>query len=332
MINHIKFFTTKFVKFSFILGFNLLKYIIFILPFILIFKSLYLCWDNNIWTFNYYNQQFISSIPFFGQIFSENIWGNNLILSLDMIRNNQTISQILFFSGLSSILAENLFDTYIIDFYSKVKYFSVTGGEGFVDTLYSEGKTSWKKDTMAMTDSSADESGLNSGSSREPSSGASSGSGLNQAGGGTAVVDTDESSESPARGESSSGGNTQTIAPSSVGGESSSINSSSKRYNSIESKHERLSRAYGHAMESLYNDLKKLSLEMDKAENKEKWENLKAQRDEAIETISMVTKASTDEIEKYMSVKDSENNAIKRNYDLLDEDNKDGNDKPSKRK
>jgi hypothetical protein len=185
---------------------------------------------------------------------------------------------------------------------------------------------------MAMTDSSADESGLNSGSSREPSSGASSGSGLNQAGGGTAVVDTDESSESPARGESSSGGNTQTIAPSSVGGESSSINSSSKRYNSIESKHERLSRAYGHAMESLYNDLKKLSLEMDKAENKEKWENLKAQRDEAIETISMVTKASTDEIEKYMSVKDSENNAIKRNYDLLDEDNKDGNDKPSKRK
>ncbi|BFS50152.1 hypothetical protein MFIFM68171_m14 (mitochondrion) [Madurella fahalii] len=328
MITHIKFFTSKFAKFSLILAFNLLRYIIFILPFILIFKSLYLCWDNNIWTFDYFSQQFISSIPFFGQIFSENIWGNNLILSLDMIRNNQNISQILFFCGLSTILAENLFDTYIIDFYSKVKYFSATGGESFVDTLSSEGgKTPWKIDTMAMTDS---------GSSREPSSGASSGSGSDQAGAGggtSAVAAAGESSESPARGESSSDGNTQTIAPSSGGGESSSLNSSSKRYNSIESKHERLSRAYGHAMEGLYNDLKKLSLEMDKAENKEKWQNLKAQRDEAIETIAMVTKASTEEIEKYMSVKDSDNNAIKRNYDLLDKDNKDdGNDKPTKRK
>jgi len=126
----------------------------------------------------------------------------------------------------------------------------------------------------------------------------------------------------------------QVTATASTGGESSSLNPPlSRRYNSIESRHERLSRAYVHAMESLYNDLKKLSLDMDKTESKEEWENLKTQRNEAIETIAMVTKASKDEIEKYMSTKVSDNNAIKRNYDILEKDNKDdGNDKPNKRK
>lgn len=72
---------------------------------------------------------------------------------------------------------------------------------------------------------------------------------------------------------------------------------------------------------------------MNKTESKEEWENLKAKRDEAIETIAMITKASRDEIEKYMSTKDSDNNSIKRNYEFFDKDNKeDGSDKPTKKK
>ena len=104
IINIIWSITTKLGKLSIRLGFNILKYIIFILPFILIFKALYLCWDNDVWSITYFSQQFISSIPFFGQILSDNIWGNNLILSLDNLQNNQNISQIIFIGGLSSFL------------------------------------------------------------------------------------------------------------------------------------------------------------------------------------------------------------------------------------
>ncbi len=127
MINHIKFFTTKFVKFSFKLSFNILKYIIFILPFILIFKSLYFCWNNDIWTITYFSQQLISNFPFCGKMLSENIWGNNLILSLDMIHYNQKFTEYIVAGGLGSCFGRSIYEMFS-------DYFKIPAGPGYVSS------------------------------------------------------------------------------------------------------------------------------------------------------------------------------------------------------
>lgn len=91
---------------------NLLKYTLFILPFILISKSLYICWSDDIWNFTYFGQQFVSNVPFLGRIFSEYIWGNNLILSLDNIKNNQNTGELIFVGGLGSCLGKTIFEVW----------------------------------------------------------------------------------------------------------------------------------------------------------------------------------------------------------------------------
>jgi hypothetical protein len=97
---------------------NLLKYLFFTLPCILAFKAIYLCWTDEVLTFAYFIQQFLSNVPFWGQTFSEYMWGNNLILSLDEIQTNQKITQLIFVGGLGSCLGKSLSETWFSDYFN----------------------------------------------------------------------------------------------------------------------------------------------------------------------------------------------------------------------
>ena len=103
------------VKFLTILIKYLIKYFLFILPFILIFKGLYICWSDGVITVDYFSQQFISNIPFLGENLSNSIWGNNLILSFENIKDNQKITQLIFIGGLGSCLGKTIFETWFSD-------------------------------------------------------------------------------------------------------------------------------------------------------------------------------------------------------------------------
>ena len=72
-------------KFFLNLGKNFLKYIIFILPFILVFKTLYSCILNGVWDCQFFSQQFISNFPFIGKILYGIIWNEDSLLSIDII-------------------------------------------------------------------------------------------------------------------------------------------------------------------------------------------------------------------------------------------------------
>ena len=95
---------------------NILKYILFTLPFILSFKALYFCWMYGVWTTPYFIQEFISNVPFFGLRLSEFFWGNDLILPVDKIQNHQNISQLIFVGGLGGCLGKSLFDSWFADY------------------------------------------------------------------------------------------------------------------------------------------------------------------------------------------------------------------------
>jgi hypothetical protein len=93
------------------------RYILFILPFILIFKSVYLCLHEGILTSEFFSHQFICNIPFLGEKLAYNIWGDNLILSLEKIQNNQKITQLIFTGGLGSCLGKTIFETWFSDYF-----------------------------------------------------------------------------------------------------------------------------------------------------------------------------------------------------------------------
>uniref|UniRef100_A0AAU7YTV1 Uncharacterized protein n=1 Tax=Madurella sp. TaxID=2420206 RepID=A0AAU7YTV1_9PEZI len=158
-------FTDKIGKFFLILGFNLLKYIIFILPFILIGKALYLCFNNDVWNLAYFSQQLISNLPFCGKMLSQNLWGNNLILSLDMIQNNQKFTEFIVAGGLGSCFGRSIYESFF--YYFKLP--ALAGSAAYVgEDLY---KTPYVKIPLVLQ--STQDSNLNLGSGAEGSTGIS---------------------------------------------------------------------------------------------------------------------------------------------------------------
>ena len=140
---------------------NFFKYIIFILHFILIFKTLYCCLFNGVWDYLFFCQQFISNFPFIGKILYGFIWKEGSLLPIDIINYNQWIMEITFVGGLGGILGRTIFETYFSDFI-KVPI----GGE----TLMSEGNVN------AMNPDSGSKSSPSTGSKSGPSTGSKSGS------------------------------------------------------------------------------------------------------------------------------------------------------------
>jgi hypothetical protein len=150
----------SFLAFSLNLVRNILKYLIFILPFILAFKALYLCWHDDVWTFTYFSQQFISNVPFFGQILSENIWGDNFRLSLDKIHNNQDITQLIFAGGLGGCLGKTILETWFSDYF-KLPAVAGPGGQGV-------GEIPLIKTPLILQSTQGSDLNLGSGSSNVP--------------------------------------------------------------------------------------------------------------------------------------------------------------------
>lgn len=148
-------FTRVFIKY-------ILKYVLFILPFVLIFKGLYLCWSHDIMTFEFFSQEFISNIPFLGVKLSNLIWGENLILTLENIQNNQKIIQLIFMGGLGSCLGKTIFDVW----FSNCDYFRLPAVAGPANIR--SGKIPEIKIPLILQ-SSQDDSNLNLGSSNAPS-------------------------------------------------------------------------------------------------------------------------------------------------------------------
>ena len=152
----------KFLLLKFVQDFSkrLLAYLILVLPCIILFKTFYICIKSNNYHPLFFTQELISNIPIIGSKILNLIYGNNIILSQDIIITNQDISNLIFVGGIGGSFGWNLFN--------------------FITLLFeNEGKISL---TLNMNDSS------NIGGSSEPrkgsgltgSSGSGSGSGTNK--------------------------------------------------------------------------------------------------------------------------------------------------------
>ena len=152
---------------------NLLKFL-FILPFVLIFKALYICWINGVWTMPYFIQEFISNVPFLGYILYDYFGGNNSILSQDNIQNNQNIRELIFLGGLGSSLGFSLFESIFGDYFKQPV---VPGPMGMVGGDFSSGGKPSIKIQIPLILKSTQDSNLNLGSdsalSNSPVQGAS---------------------------------------------------------------------------------------------------------------------------------------------------------------
>lgn len=116
------------------------------------------------WTLVYYSQQFISNLPFFGQIFSDYIWGDNSSLSKDILESHQRFSQLIFAGGLGASIGRSILEIWFQDF-DFVKVPAIA--EGLGGDLDDKIPISIKPlDTLAMT-------GSGSGSSKVPGEGLS---------------------------------------------------------------------------------------------------------------------------------------------------------------
>lgn len=119
---------------------NILKYIFFILPCMVVFKALYLCYIHDVWSFVYFIQQSISHVPFFGQTLSEYIWGNNLLLSLDTIKKNQNIVELIFVGGLGGSVGKSLMETWFSDYFKLPGAAPAVAGPANIGGDFSSGK------------------------------------------------------------------------------------------------------------------------------------------------------------------------------------------------
>lgn len=84
-----------------------------ILPFILLFKTLYICLQYKDCSYLFFSQQFISNIPFIGIKLLKILYNNDLILTLDNIINNHNISGFIFAGGVGSCIGWSFFDVFI---------------------------------------------------------------------------------------------------------------------------------------------------------------------------------------------------------------------------
>lgn len=119
---------------------NILKYILFILPCMVVFKALYHCYIYDVWSFVYFIQQSISHVPFFGQTLYEYLWGNNLLLSLDTILKNQNIAELIFVGGLGGSVGKSLMETWFSDYFKLPGAAPAVAGPANIGGDFSSGK------------------------------------------------------------------------------------------------------------------------------------------------------------------------------------------------
>jgi len=113
-------------------------------------------------------------------------------------------------------------------------------------------------------------------------------------------------------GESSSALDAQTQEA----GESFSRNFSGGKYTA-----ERFTKVFDNTIKNLVEEVKNLTISMEKTENDEEWKKLRDQRDNNMDIIRLVSEASADEVKKLVS-EDTNSTAIKRNWDALEKEKK----------
>ena len=79
------------------------KYLILILPIILISKSLYGCYINDTWSFMYFLEYFLSHVPFFGS-WLLNYFYADCSLTPEIIKSHQYIGDYIFIGSISAFL------------------------------------------------------------------------------------------------------------------------------------------------------------------------------------------------------------------------------------
>lgn len=105
------------MQFCIRLGFNILKYIFFILPFIMMFKALYTCLYSEVWTFSYFCKEFINNLPFIGQMFKDYLWQEECLLSIDSIKNHTNIMELIFVGGIGGCLGRSIAEIFFSDYF-----------------------------------------------------------------------------------------------------------------------------------------------------------------------------------------------------------------------
>lgn len=105
---------TRWSKFFKIFTKNLLKFIC-IMPFILVFKSLYCCLHNDNWTFIYFSQQFISHIPFIGNSLICLLNEQDFQLSDNLIKIHQYIGNLIFSGGVGASIGNAFWELFLVN-------------------------------------------------------------------------------------------------------------------------------------------------------------------------------------------------------------------------
>ena len=136
-------------------------------------------------------------------------------------------------------------------------------------------------------------------------------------------------------GKSSSGIDTQTQkeAESSSGVDTQiqeSGQSPSTNYSYEKSRAERYTKVYDSAVKNLVEEVKNLTISMEKTEDDEEWKKLRDQRNDSMDLIELVTQASTEEVKKLVSL-DTNSTTAKREFDTV-EPEKQEEGEPSKKK
>lgn len=110
----------KYLKqFIYKLWINFLKYLFIILPFIILFKSMYHCWLHDIWIFSFFTQQLVSNFPFIGKFLMDSFWGDQHLLTLDDLENHKYIIETIFIGGLGGCLGRSLVEIFSTDLFKQ---------------------------------------------------------------------------------------------------------------------------------------------------------------------------------------------------------------------
>jgi len=102
------------------------KYVLFILPCILISKSLFDCFSYDTWSLMYFIQYSLSHIPFIGKFLLEFFYLDNG-LSIELLKHNQELSKYFFIGSIGAFLGKMLSEAFP-DLYCTMDNTNITGG------------------------------------------------------------------------------------------------------------------------------------------------------------------------------------------------------------
>lgn len=104
---------------SFKIVINIIKYVVFIFPFIILFRTTYHCWYYDVWTLPFFTQQLVSNIPFIGESLMNSLWGKKYLLTFDDLENHKYIIETLFTGGLGGSLGRTLYESFSTDLFKQ---------------------------------------------------------------------------------------------------------------------------------------------------------------------------------------------------------------------